>query len=168
MQFKNYPSERLIIDSISSRLTEPERYLRLFLMEQIIQSGAPVNVNSFKHYKELQHLELNTIIDNLVSKNAIVEDSEGNINFVYPVSALPTNHNVVLKDGRTFHAMCAVDAMGTAFTFKQDIKISSKCAYCGETVTVEIKNEKITELHPASTHVLHVDLKKNDNWAGSC
>lgn len=168
MKFKNYPAERLIIDSISSKLSEPERYLRLFLMKQIIQSGAPVNVNSLNCYKELHHLDISAIIDNLISKKAIVQDLEGNINFVYPVSALPTNHNVKLKDGRVFHAMCAVDAMGTAFTFKQDVKINSKCAYCGETVKIEIKDGKIVELHPASTHVLHVDLKNNDNWAGSC
>ncbi len=161
-------SERLIIDSISSRLTEPERHLRLFLLEQILKSGGSVNVTSLKYHQELQHLDINAIMDNLVSKRAIVKDLEGNIHFAYPVSALPTNHNVRLKDGRAFHAMCAVDAMGTAFTFKQDIKINSKCAYCGETVTVEIQNEKITELLPASTHVLHVDLKNNDNWAGSC
>lgn len=168
MKFKNYPIERLIIDSISSRLTEPERYLRFFLMERIIQSGAPVKENRLMQAEELNHLDIATLINNLISKNAIVKDLEGKINFVYPVSALPTNHRVTLIDGRTLHAMCAVDALGVAFTFKQDTKISSQCSHCGETITVEIQHEKIVELHPASTHVLHVDLKNNDNWAGSC
>lgn len=137
-------------------------------MDRIIQSGAPVNINSLRQSEELKHLDSETIINNLITKRAIVQDSEGNINFVYPVSALPTNHHVVLKDGRALHAMCAVDALGVALTFKQDTEISSKCSHCGETVTVEVQEEKIAKLHPSTTHVLHVDLKNNDNWAGSC
>jgi predicted transcriptional regulator len=142
--------------------------MRFFIMDRIIQSGAPVNINSLKQSEELKHLNIETIINNLTTKKAIVQDSEGNINFVYPVSALPTNHHVVLEDGRALYAMCAVDALGVALTFKQDTKISAKCSHCGETVTVEVQEEKIVKLHPPTTHVLHVDLKNNDNWAGSC
>lgn len=138
------------------------------MLDRIIQSRGPVNVSSLMQVKELQGLDVETLIKNLIVKNAIVQDFAGDVNFVYPVSALPTSHRVTLQDGRVFHAMCAVDAMGTSFTFKQPVKISSKCSHCGEPIAVEIKDEKIVELHPSGTHVLHVDLKNNDNWAGSC
>ncbi|MDD2554554.1 MAG: organomercurial lyase, partial [Desulfotomaculaceae bacterium] len=87
-RFKNYPDERLIIDSISSRLTGAERLLRLCLLEQIIESGAPVNLNSLKQTEELQQLDTDDLIKSMVAKRVIVPDEEGNINFAYPVSAL--------------------------------------------------------------------------------
>ncbi len=166
--FKNYPDERLSIESISSRLTGVERKLRHYLLEQIIESGRPVNINSLKQPEELRQLNTDDLIKSMVAKRVIVPDEEGNINFAYPVSALPTNHKVTLKDGRKLYAMCAVDAMGTAFTLKQDVCIDSICSHCGQEITVVIENEKIVELNPASAHVLHVDLENVDNWAGSC
>jgi hypothetical protein len=168
IKFKNYPAERLRIDSISSRLTGAERLLRLYLLEQIIESGAPVNIISLKRTAALRQLDTDTLIKSMVDKRVIVPDQAGNINFAYPVSALPTNHRVTLKDGRQFCAMCAVDAMGAAFTLKQDVAIDSICAHCSEKITVVIQDERITELNPASAHVLHVDLNQTDNWAGSC
>lgn len=168
VEFKNYPAERLRINSISSRLTGEERMLRLYLLDQIIERGAPVNINSLKQTAALRQLNTDVLIKSMVDKRVIVPDQEGNINFAYPVSALPTNHRVTLKDGRRFCAMCAVDAMGTAFTLKQDVHIESICSNCNEKITVVIENEKIAGLNPASVHVLHVDLKNVDNWAGSC
>ncbi len=168
IKFKNYPAERLRIDSISSRLTGAERLLRLYLLEQIIESGEPVNINSLKQTEALRQLDTDALIKSLVDKRVIVPDQEGNINFAYPVSALPTKHKVTLKDGRKFCAMCAVDAMGAAFTLRQDVAIDSICAHCSERITVMIQNKRIAELNPASTHVLHVDLNQADNWAGSC
>ena len=101
-------------------------------------------------------------------KNIFVADEEGNINFIYPVSALPTNHRVTLEDGRNFYAMCAIDSMGTAFTFKQNVHIESVCSQCGEKVVVDIKDQEIAYVEPDTLHVLHVDLNKSTNWADSC
>lgn len=64
--------------------------------------------------------------------------------------------------------MCAIDAMGTAFTFKQDVKIESICSNCGEKIYVEIKDGKLGEYQPRDMHILHVDLNKNKNWSGEC
>lgn len=168
VEFKNYPAERLIIDSIISRLTGEERLLRLYLLDQIIANGRAVSISSLKQAEELQFLNSEDLISSMMDKHVIVTDQAGNVNFAYPVSALPTNHKVALKDGRKFHAMCAIDAIGAAFTFKQDVHVESVCAECGQKITVCIQNEKIVNLYPADTHVLHVDLNQTDNWAGSC
>ena len=167
-EFKNYPAKRLFIDSISSRLTAEERLLRLYLLDQIIEKGAPVSISGLKQAAALRRLDTDSLFKSMVDKRVIVPDQEGNINFAYPVSALPSNHRVALKDGRRFYAMCAVDAMGAAFTFKQDVSISSSCVKCGKNIAVLIKSEMIVEIEPAGAHVLHVDLNKADNWAGSC
>lgn len=42
--------------------------------------------------------------------------------------------------------MCAIDAMGSSFTFKQDIRVDSECSYCGEDVKLNIKKGKLKKL----------------------
>jgi hypothetical protein len=75
---------------------------------------------------------------------------------------------VTLADGRSFRAMCAIDAMGAAFTFHQDITVESWCTKCSEPVTLAIRNGRLAEFTPLDLHVLHVDLNRTDNWSGSC
>jgi hypothetical protein len=167
MKFKRYPTERLLIDSIASRLTEPERALRRILMDRIIDSGG--SINELKAVSnDGQGSEPPALLDRLVEKRAIVLDGGGQIQFSYPVSALPTNHKVQLQDGRSFSAMCAVDALGAAFTFEQDTTVTSQCSECGEPVLVRIQSGQITELSPETLHVLHVDLNRVEDWAASC
>lgn len=172
LSFKYYPVERLLIDSIDSRLNLTEKKIRRILINNVIKKGKPFNVDqiSLSQLKDLNigFKQYKRNIDSLLEKNVMVIDQDHNVNFIYPVSALPTNHKVTLADGREFCAMCAVDGMGTAFTFKQDISIKSKCSECGEEISVEIKNGKIAKSSPKEIHVLHVDLNKNQNWSGSC
>ena len=98
----------------------------------------------------------------------MVVDDQGNVPFIYPVSALPTHHRVTLADGRTFSAMCAIDAMGATFTFGQDTVIHSKCSTCGEPVRLELRQGRIAQAAPADTHVLHMDLNQLTDWSAGC
>ena len=166
MQFRYYPAERLKIESIASRLTSSENALRMWLMEYTIHEGAPYNINS--RAAGMEPCGVGTLIRDLARKRAVVLDTSGNVNFIYPVSAPPTHHKVRLSDGRAFSAMCGIDALGAAFTFKQDTTVESVCSECGAPIHVEIKDRRIAKLCPDTAHVLHVDLNKVDNWAGSC
>ena len=165
MQFRHYPAERLRIESIASRLTPAESAFRMWLMECTINRGVPHNIDDCPG---VEPFDAKPLVQSLVGKRAIVLDESGNVTFIYPVSALPTRHRVHLGDGRTFSAMCAIDALGSAFTFKQNTRVESSCSECGEPIHVEIENGQITALRPHTTHVLHVDLNRVDNWAGSC
>ncbi|MBW9158787.1 alkylmercury lyase family protein [Clostridium tagluense] len=170
--FRNYPSERLYIDSIYSRLSLIENEVRRLIMDYIIYNAIPFNTKETSSIilekLNISKEKFKQILDSLVSKNAMVMDEDNNVNFIYPVSAFNTNHKVHLSDGRVFSAMCAVDAMGSSFTFNQNIKINSKCSECGEDIFVEIKNGQLANYSPELTHVLHVDLNKNQNWSGNC
>ena len=95
-------------------------------------------------------------------------DESGNINFLYPVSALPTNHIVTLQDGRSFYAMCGIDAMGSTLTFNQDIHIESKCSQCGQEIAMDIKDGKIVNISSEDIYVIHLDSDENEEWAGNC
>ena len=99
MQFKSYPSERLLIESIASRLTAEENRLRRWLMDYTINNKKPFCLGN-KIPEHLPVLDPRHLIGQLVEKRAAVLDEQGNVNFIYPVSALPTNQVVNLADGR--------------------------------------------------------------------
>ena len=98
----------------------------------------------------------------------MVVDEENNVNFIYPVSALPTNHQVKLADGRSFTAMCAIDAIGAAFTFHQDTEIHSVCSVCGAPIHIVMQDGTPVEYSPKDLHALTFTLGEISNWAGSC
>lgn len=167
-EFRYYPIERLLIDRVDERLNERERKARRFLMNYTIDNGKPFNLDEDAQGMGFTKQEQEGLFDSLKSKASIVVGQDKNVNFIYPVSGLPTNHKVTLADGRSFSAMCAIDAMGTAFTFKQDIEINSVCSNCGDSVYVKIKDGKLVKYFPEEMHILHVDLNRNPNWSGDC
>ncbi|MBU4298167.1 MAG: alkylmercury lyase family protein [Proteobacteria bacterium] len=156
------------IQSIASRLTAVEQLVRDSVMAQIIAKGGPVTAFDLKQLDTLHSLDVEEQLAALIKKRTIVVNPEGFITFSYPVSALPTNHRVTLADGRSFYAMCAVDALGTAFTFNQNIMVDSQCSQCRQPVHLEIAAQELVDLQPAATQVLHVDLNRYDNWSGNC
>lgn len=169
---KNYTNEQLAIDSIDSRFNKSQNRIRRFLMNYTINNGQSFNLKDLtkisNDIKGITEEEIKDVLEVLVNKNGIVVDEDKNVNFIYPVSGLPTNHKVKLANGSEFYAMCAIDAIGTAFTFKQDVDIASQCSHCGTEVKVSIRNGKIVSYNPLDLHILHVDLNKNSNWSGSC
>ncbi len=170
--YRYYSNEQLEINSIDSKLSQEEKIIRRYLMNYVINNGQAFSMNNISiivdDIKIMDEEKLVSILDGLLKKNVIVADEEGNINFIYPVSAIPTNHRIKLQDGREFTAMCAIDAIGTAFTFKQDVDIESKCSNCGSDIKVSVKDGKLHGYEPYDLHILHVDLNKNANWSGSC
>ncbi|PLX88023.1 MAG: hypothetical protein C0618_05295 [Desulfuromonas sp.] len=153
------------IKPISSRLSDAENRLRLRLMKQIIDLGHPVAAPETSDTRDVTPTD---IFENLVKKQVIILDEQQRAQYVYPVSAAPTAHRVKLADGRSFHAMCAIDAMGSTFTLQQDITIHSRCSLCSTPISLNIHNGQLDRLQPPTTHVLHVDLEKSRDWADTC
>lgn len=171
MKFKDYPAERLKTASVYSRLNKDEKRVRFALMDFTIDRKRPYNYkldNPMALCPEWEADYVTSCIVSMIGKGAIVAGANADINFMYPVSALPTGHQVTLSDGRTFSAMCAVDAMGTAFTFRKDVVVRSSCSVSREPIEVVIKEGKAVKVTPLTAHVLHVDLTNNLDWSGSC
>jgi hypothetical protein len=164
MQFESYHAERLAIDSLVSRLTPQEKEFRKRLIDYAISHHKPFNIHDSEPV-ELKGLDSKKLAEALIRKRVVATADDGNINFMYPVSVVPTPHLVHLQDGRKLFAMCAVDALGTTFTLGQDVQIYSKCSECGKPVSVAVRHGRIAAVDPQETRVLHVDLNKFENWA---
>ncbi|MCC0781650.1 hypothetical protein IR152_00575 [Clostridioides sp. ES-S-0108-01] len=152
-------------------LDNTQQKIRISIMDMIIDKGSSITFQEATEYiskklkTEKQYME-NTL-QYFIDKNIMVVDGDS-INFIYPVSALPTNHKVTLRDNRSFSAMCAIDAIGTSCTFNQDVRINSICSATGKEIEIVIKNEKIEYVNNPNLRVLHINLDKHSNWAASC
>lgn len=159
--------------NLQQKFTAPQNEVRLAIMNFIVDHQRPFHVRN-DGFGALQHVSLSqaadfpAIVDALRAEDGMVLDPSGNVNFIYPVSALPTPHKVTLQDGRSFTAMCAIDAMGAAFTFQQDVEINSACAECGKPVRVRLHNGQLQDATPEGLHILTFRLEDIVNWAGSC
>ena len=160
-----------MLKNVHEKFTERQNALRLSIMNATVNLGRPFDLSK-DHPEILKELsmseeEYHRICECLIEKDGMVVE-EGKVNFIYPVSALPTNHRVTLADGRSFTAMCAIDAIGAAFTFRQNTEVHSVCTGCGEPVYIKIKDGKVEEYFPKEVHALSFPLGEFENWAGSC
>ena len=158
--------------NVHKKFNDRQNEVRLFIMDFIVTEGRAFNLDNDKEavFQALgmEEDEYREIVSVLQAKDGMVAGANNDVNFIYPVSALPTNHKVTLADGRNLTAMCAIDAMGTAFTFHQDIEINSVSAVSGEPVYVKIVDGKVADYSPKTLHALTFPLGQLSNWAGSC
>lgn len=158
--------------NVHKKFTDRQNEVRLFIINFIVTEGKPFNIDSDKecvlNALSMTEQEYEEIINVLLEKDGMVISDARDVNFIYPVSALPTNHHVTLADGRSFTAMCAIDAMGAAFTFHQDTEVHSVSAVSGDPIYVKIVDGKVADYSPKTLHALTFPLGELSNWAGSC
>lgn len=158
--------------NVHKKFTDRQNEVRLFIIEFTVNEKRAFNLDQDKE-KVLEALsmseqEYEEIVSVLLAKDGMVISEDRDVNFIYPVSALATNHHVTLADGRSFTAMCAIDAIGAAFTFHQDTEVHSMSAVSGEPVFVKIVDGKVAEYSPKTLHALTFPLGQISDWAGSC
>ncbi len=153
-------------------ISEIEQKVRKSLINYVVDNGIPFNIYldsvELLDIENISEISIKESIEGLISKKILRMNEEGNINFLYPVSTLPTDHQVTLADGRRFYSMCGIDALGATMTFNQDVHIESKCSQCGEKIVIDIKDGNTDYLSSKEIYVIHMDTSKNEEWAGNC
>jgi hypothetical protein len=89
----------------------------------------------------------------LAAVDVVALDTDGNLVGAFPLSAVPTRHQVHLGDGRLLHAMCAVDALGIPAMLGQPGVVVSTDPTTGETITVRVSDRGI-DVDPPGAVVL--------------
>ncbi len=165
LEFENYTSKELYLEGRYRDLESRYQDIRLFIMESVIASKT--SLKDIKGKLKDKYPDIGDILTGMQKKGVFVAD-ENEVKFIYPVSALPTPHRVKRMDGNEFYSMCAIDSIGTYFTFHQDVEINSRCCETGEEVNLKLSNGKLVSYFPEDLHILHVDLNNHTNWAGDC
>lgn len=78
----------------------------------------------------------------LIAADLIQTDDKGLLAAAYPFSVKPTRHRVTLRDGRSYHAMCAIDALGIPYMLDQPGEIQSQEPEGTELVRVAVDPER--------------------------
>lgn len=97
----------------------------------------------------------------LRSADLIVSDRDGAVVGAYPVTLETTPHRVWL-DGRSVHAMCAVDALAVGPLFGRGTRIESSCHACGALIAFEQDDEHITPVRLLND--VHIGVA----WQATC
>ena len=155
------------------KFTPRQNELRLFIMNFTVDNGRPFNLDGDRQTAldalSMSQAEYEEITAILMERDGMVIDQDSkDVNFIYPVSALATNHRVTLADGRSYCAMCAIDAIGSTFTFHQDTTVDSVCSDDGTPVHIELKDGKVAKHSPEGLFALSFQPEEVSNWAGSC
>jgi len=125
-------------------LTPLEKETLRAIFEVILESGkAPIMEELQVSLKKSDNLVIR-VLDKLEAKDILLRrKGTQEIVSIYPFSLVPTEHQVVLDDGKKLFAMCAVDALGMPNMFDKNAKIVSQCEWCKEKMTIEVTNGKI-------------------------
>ena len=130
-----------------------ETVVRITVVRRLLRSEAvdPASLGA------VTGLSIGTVVKALEALNATgaIYLSGGAIGAAYPLSALPTRHRVH-HNGTTAYACCAIDALAVPSMVEGDATIESRCAYCGEVVTVQMRGDRILSSNPESSVVFHV------------
>lgn len=149
-----------LVKSIALKLTETEKAIRKEILTYIIKNHKPFPTDTYKHKLLLQIM---------AEKNLLSFDEKGDVQSIYPISAIHTNKKVIFENGDWAYAMCAIDAIGCHYAFSQKVTIEGECQHCGEKLRIQVEKGKVTVLEgPEDIYILHTDLESTTNWSCYC
>ncbi len=154
--------------NIHKMMSPQERKLRSILLDKILHLKGPVLLSEIMSQAGDADIDVSPTLKSLKAKGLIALEDDGRVTGLYPFSAVPTRHKVLLKDGRSAFAMCAIDSLGVAYELEEDAVIFSSCSQCNTGITIEINNGSITLFKPATSQALHVALGDYKDWANTC
>lgn len=113
--------------------------------------------------------EVEALLRRLQSHDLVgLDAATGAIRHAYPFTEAATGHRVELA-GRTFNALCAVDALGVGAMYQCDVAIASPCRLCGGAVRVATADEgqALRSVAPKGS-VVWYDFAFSGSAASSC
>lgn len=85
----------------------------------------------------------------LMEADLIQADGDGRLTVAYPFSAQPTRHRVTLNAGRSYYAMCAIDALGIPYMLDERGEVQSHEPEAGRIVRVTVDPDGDSTWAPA-------------------
>jgi len=89
----------------------------------------------------------------LVAADYAALDAEGRLVCLYPLSAVPTPH-VVLIEGQRRHAMCAIDALEIPAMLNRVLGVEGVCAACGAPIRLAVRPGWVAVAEPATAVIV--------------
>jgi len=140
-------SESAEEEQYSATLTPEEIEVLRYIFETILETVKAPTLNEMQSALIKPEDHIVRALRELENKDLLLRKrGTQEIVSIYPLSLIPTRHQISLEDGKKLFAMCAVDALGVPIMFSKDIKILSQCKKCKQKLTIEIINDEIVRM----------------------
>lgn len=135
------------------RVRGADRELYLWILRQFATNGRPGG-SAIRGEVARIGLDYDTAKATLAREDLVHFDREGEVTVAYPFSGPPTAHRVRFSTGTEAYAMCALDALGIAPMFEQEIEIASRDPCTGEEIRARVLPSGEAEWQPESAVVV--------------
>lgn len=115
------------------------------VFQTILKTQKPPSIKELQLALKKPRSKIVHILDRL-EKNDLLLRRRGTqkIVSIYPLSLTPTEHQILLNNGKKLFAMCAVDALGMPIMFSKEATVISQCEKCKQEIKIKIKDDKLT------------------------
>jgi hypothetical protein len=103
----------------------------------------------------------------LAAADYLALDDDGQVTCLYPFSATPTSHVVVIDEQRRF-AMCAIDALGVPAMLGAEIDIDGRCAVCNASIALRVRRGAVVSITPPEAMVVARRDEAEPAFAACC
>lgn len=134
-------------------LPDVDRHLHRALLEALLVTGAVPSAEALTQTVGIHRDALRARLHALVAADYAVLDAAGEVATLYPLSAAPTPHVVVI-DGEPRFAMCAIDALGIPAMLGRELTIAAACGLCHAPIRLVVRPGQVTVAEPPATVVI--------------
>jgi hypothetical protein len=120
-------------------LSDREREFYFWILRRSVASGRPSG-EEIREAAARLGLDVEESLERLAAQDLVHLDRAGEIAVAYPFSGRPTDHHVRFAGGHVADAMCAIDALGMAPMFNEEIEINSRDPLPGEQIEVRLSS----------------------------
>jgi hypothetical protein len=151
-----------------ARLADGERDLYFWILRRFATDGRPSSTEIGGAARRFG-VDVQEAVRALAREDLVHLDVDGEVAVAYPFSGRATAHQVRFEDKHQAHAMCAIDALGIAPMFNQQIEVVSKDALAGDEVRVSLTPDGEGTWEPDSAVVVAgASDGSGDSFRGCC
>lgn len=138
------------------------------VLPALAATGDPPQLSAAAEQAGLDARGAATALRELATADVVALDADGRVSGVFPLSAVPTRHQVrdADGDGPVLFAMCAVDALGIPAMLGRPGVVTSTDPTTGQTITVHLDHGSIVVDPPGA--VVLLARSGDGSLAGSC
>jgi hypothetical protein len=151
-----------------ARLTDSERELYFWILRHFRTTGRPSGAQ-LREAAERLGIDAEEGLETLAREDLVHRGPDGEITVAYPFSGRPTAHRVRFPGGQDVDAMCAIDALGIAPMFGEQIEVASRDPVSGDEIRARVAPDGAAEWWPRSAVVVAGALdRQSDSCCGCC
>lgn len=148
-------------------LEDRHRRVHRALIEAVIMTGIVPSVPELTDRLGTSTVAIQESLSELEAADYLALDAGGRVSCLYPLSATPTSHVVVI-DGQPRYAMCAIDALGIPAMLGQELDIAGRCSVCRTPIALRVGPGRIVSATPSEAMVVARRDETEPAFAACC